>query len=336
MNESKLREIFPNIKEEKVPFRPILMRFAAGSIGAAYREFYLDHETLVRANLLCLEKYAMDAVGLISDPSREAEAFGAKFEYPDDSVPHCKYYPVKTVEDVESLKNPDIYASKRTRDRVEGAYLFQKELNGAVPVIGWIEGPLAEACDLAGVSEMMMKTAMEPDFTRKLLEKVTATAKDFARAQIEAGCSVIGMGDAICSQISPDMYRDFVKDLHAEIIDDIHGQGAAVKLHICGNITHLLPHVKETGADIVDIDSMVDMEEAYRVLGPEIIRCGNLDPVAVIEQGSPGSIKEAADGLVAREKGRPFILSGGCEITPDTPEDNLTAMAGSVAGTALY
>ncbi len=44
------------------------------------------------------------------------------------------------------------------------------------------------------------------------------TAKAFVRAQIEAGCDVIGMGDAICSQISAQMYADYVKDLHRELV----------------------------------------------------------------------------------------------------------------------
>jgi hypothetical protein len=32
------------------------------------------------------------------------------------------------------------------------------------------------------------------------------TAKNFAKAQIEAGCDLIGIGDAICSQIDSDTY----------------------------------------------------------------------------------------------------------------------------------
>jgi uroporphyrinogen decarboxylase len=307
-------------------FRPILMQFAAHFVGATYRDFYMNHETLVDANIACMEAFDTDAVGLISDPSREAEAFGARFDYPPESVPICTHYPVRTIEDVRELKNPDVTASRRTRDRIAGAALFRERLGDGIPVIGWIEGPLAEACDLVGVSDMLMKLVTDPAFSRMLLEKVVPTAKAFAQAQIEAGCDIVGMGDAICSQISPQMYANYVKDLHQEIIAFIHDQGALVKLHICGDITHLLPHLRNVNPDIVDVDWMVDMEQAYEVLGPDIVRSGNLDPAVVVEQKSAEEVSRRTRELVARERGRLFILSPGCEVTPLTPPENLWAM----------
>ncbi len=307
-------------------FQPILMQYAARQLGISYRDFYLDHRALVDANLHCLEALEMDAVNLISDPYREAEAFGARFDYPESFVPICTHYPVKTLSDVHTLKNPDVYQAKRTRDRIDGAAFFRERLDPKVPVIGWIEGPLAEACDLVGMSEMMLKLAMEPEFCRLLLQKVVQTAKDFARAQIEAGCQIIGIGDAACSQISPVMYREFVLQHHREIIDDIHGSGALVKLHICGNITHLLPDLKAVGPDILDLDWMVDLDHAYQQLGDGIIRCGNLDPVAVIERAGREQIIEQTKTVLAKEKDRPFWLSGGCEITVDTASEKLRVM----------
>ncbi|MFH2132499.1 MAG: uroporphyrinogen decarboxylase family protein [bacterium] len=307
-------------------FQPIVMQFAARQIGVSYRDLYLDHRVLVEANLHCLEKFGMDAVSLISDPSREAEAFGATFDYPESYVPRCTRYPVKTIADIKALKNPDVYQARRTRDRIDGAALFQQQLDDSIPVIGWIEGPLAEACDLAGFSEMMLKLALEPDFCKRLLAKVVQTAKDFAGAQIEAGCQIIGIGDAACSQISPAMYKEFVQPYHREMIDAIHTAGALAKLHICGNITHLLPEIKKVGADIVDLDWMVDLDLAFEQLGDGIIRSGNLDPVAVIERLSATEIGERTKTILEKEKHRPFWLSGGCEITIGTPVENMRIM----------
>ncbi len=307
-------------------FRPILMQFAAHWIGASYRDFYLDHRVLVEANLACQQEFGLDAVGLISDPMREAEAFGAECEYPEEMVPHCPDPPVQSIADVEALNTPDLYGSPRTRDRIEGARLFRESLEEDFPVIGWVEGPLAEACDLVGVAPMLLKLGVNPAFSRNLLAKMVPTAKAFASAQIEAGCQIIGVGDAICSQISPRMYAEFVKELHREIFTHIQAQGALVKLHICGDITHLLPHLAELKPDIVDLDWIVDLEEAYRVLGPGIIRTGNLDPAAVIESRSVEEVFARTQGMIARERGRPYILAGGCEITPLTPPENLLAM----------
>ena len=53
-------------------FRPILMQFAAHHVGKTYRDFYLDKQVLVEANVACMHEFGCDAVGLISDPMREA------------------------------------------------------------------------------------------------------------------------------------------------------------------------------------------------------------------------------------------------------------------------
>jgi MtaA/CmuA family methyltransferase len=268
----------------------------------------------------------MDAVGLISDPYRETSAFGARITFPEEAVPRCMDILVHTQEDIAQLRDPDVYQSERTRDRIRAGEVLRKELGAGVPIIGWIEGPLAESCDLAGVSEVLLKIFMEPDFVRRLIDKTMVTAKAFARAQVEAGCDIIGVGDAICSQVSAENYRDFVKEKHQELFAYIQSLGARVKLHICGNISHLLEDIRETLPDIVDIDWMVDMEEAHEKLGDGILRCGNLDPVSVIQDKDPEVIGRETRILCDQETGRPFILSGGCEVTVNTPPDHLRAM----------
>jgi MtaA/CmuA family methyltransferase len=309
-----------------VPFHPILMHFAARHAGYTYGQFASDYRALVESNLRCRDDFGMDAVGVISDPFRETSAFGARVVFPDEAVPRCMEILVRSMEDIDRLKNPDVYREERTLDRIRGAEALRKQVGPDVPVIGWIEGPLAEICDLAGVNEVLLKIYMEPDFLKRLIDKVMPTAKDFARAQVEAGCDIIGVGDAICSQVDPQTYREFVKEKHRELFEYIHSLGARVKLHICGNITHLLEDLRETGADIVDIDWMVDMDLAYEKLGSGIIRCGNLDPVTVIQDQDTGRIREASERLCEKEEGRPFIFSGGCEITVNTPDDHLLTM----------
>jgi len=311
---------------EGILFHPILMHFAARYSNTTYRRFASDYRVLVESNICCQEDFGMDAVGLISDPYRETSAFGADVHFPEDSVPQCRQAIVKSIEDARQLKNPDIYKTDRTLDRINGAKEYRKRLGNSVPIIGWIEGPLAETCDLAGVNDTLLNLIMEPDLVKILIDKTTVTAKDFAKAQVEAGCDIIGMGDAICSQISDDQYRNYVKEKHGEIVDYIHSLGAGVKIHICGDITHLLPDLKDVKPDILDLDWMVDMEDAFDILGDEVFRCGNLDPVSIIERYSSEDLAMEVGEICRNEKDRKFILSGGCEITVDTPVENLHIM----------
>ena len=309
----------------EVLFQPILMHFAARFSNRSYAEFASDYRVLVDSNLRALDYFDMDMVGLISDPYRETSAFGARIEYVDEGVPRCLDTIVRTMDDVKSLRRPDVHKAERTRDRIQGASLYQERLRGTVPVYGWIEGPLAEACDLAGIDGMLTSLMDDPDFSRALMDKCMVTARDFARAQIEAGCDIIGIGDAICSQISRRTYDAFVRERHRDIIEFIHSQNASVKLHICGDITHLLPSLRDLDVDILDIDWQVDLNGAHEALGDQVICSGNLNPVD-IQFKTESEIHGLAKGLIRREEGKRFILSGGCEITVDTPPANLRSM----------
>ena len=310
---------------EKTLFRPILMHFAARYAGHTYGDLASDYKVLVESNMKVMDDFDLDMAGLISDPYRETSAFGAPIEFIPEGVPKCLKNIVSSIEDVKNLKNPDVYKAERTLDRIKGAEYYQKFLKGNVPLIGWIEGPLAEAADLVGISDMLVQLMIDPDFSNLLLDKCVITAKDFALAQIQAGCDIIGMGDAICSQIDAQTYTDYIKERQKEIIDFIHEKGGLVKLHICGNITHLLPEIKDLNVDILDLDWQVDLDEAFQKVGAEIIRCGNINPVQ-IQDLSAEEVKNVSKELCNKEKGRKYILSGGCEITVNTPSENLKAM----------
>lgn len=307
-------------------FYPILMHFAAHFNGNSYGEFASDHKVLVECNIKCMNSFDMDMVSLISDPYRETAAFGASIEFIPNGVPICRNKLIKNIEDVINLPIPDVYKNERTLDRIKGAEYYQQQLKGTVPVMGWVEGPLAEACDLVGVSEMLMMLLMDEDFSNRLMDKCLILSKVFAKAQVDAGCDLIGVGDAICSQIDSDLYSRFVKDRHVELVNYIHSMGAKVKLHICGDTTHLLPEIAKLGIDLFDPDYMVDQVKCGSILGRDVVLFGNLNPV-FIQNASPTDISLACKEMISLKKGKKFILSAGCEITVITPPENLLAMS---------
>jgi MtaA/CmuA family methyltransferase len=327
MNKKQLyQDLLKGKKEkERIFFRPILMHFAARFNNTTYGKFASDYKTLVESNIRSMEYFDTDMVSLISDPFRETSAFGAPVEFIDEGVPRCLEKIVKSIDDVRNLKNPDVYKEERTLDRIKGAEYYQKLLKGTVPVSGWIEGPLAEACDLAGVSEMLLNLMIDPDFSNLLMDKCMVTAKKFAKAQIGAGCDLIGIGDAICSQIDKGSYDLFVRQRHCELIAFIHECGASVKLHICGDTSHLLESFRDLNADIIDLDWQVDLDHAREKLGDEIVIGGNINPV-LIQDLSEKEVFDLSRNLVDRYKEQKYLLAAGCEITVLTPHQNLTAM----------
>ena len=307
-------------------FYPIVMHYAARSANQKYCDFASDYRNMVSANINCVETIGMDAVTVMSDPYRETSAFGGVVTYPEDGVPRCSRQAISNIEELQGLSIPGIENSERIMNCINGIKEFKLKLDNKVPIIGWVEGPMAEACDIIGMEEMFMSACVDPEFAKALMQKCLDYAKLFAIAQIDAGADIIGIGEAVCSQISAEMYEELIFSLDKELIDFIHKHGAMVKLHICGNITHLLPSIRKANPDIVDVDSMVDMDEAYAQLGDKIIRCGNLNPVSMARDMSPDDIYAFSKILIEKEKGRPFILSAGCEIPVGTPLENVIAM----------
>ncbi|MFA5044302.1 MAG: uroporphyrinogen decarboxylase family protein [Paludibacter sp.] len=313
-------------KNQKVFFKPILMHFAARFNGTTYGKFASDYKALVESNVKCFDYFDLDAVSLISDPYRETSAFGAKIEYIPEGVPRCLNKIVANIDDVKNLKIPNILKCERTLDRINGATYYQKLLKGNVPVGGWIEGPLAEACDLVGVSEMLLNLMLDPDLSNLLMDKCMVVAKEFAKAQIDAGCDFIGIGDAICSQIDVDTYNLFVRERHKELAEYIQSLGSKVKFHICGNIEHLLSPLSTLNIDIIDIDWQNDLKKVRKILGDDIVIKGNIDPVTILDRTTE-EIEDIVTDLCLQTQNEKFILSGGCEICLDTPVSNLMKMS---------
>jgi uroporphyrinogen decarboxylase len=279
---------------------------------------------LVEANLAVLKDFDLDIVQAISDPYREAADFGLEVIFPEDDLPVNLMPLIVEPDDIRGLVPPDPASGPRMSDRLEAIRLFREQVGGEAPIMGWVEGALAEAADLRGVTDLLQDLILRPDWVAELLDICAETGIALARAQIEAGADIIGLGDAIASQISPRMYRQFALPYEQRIFGAVHEMGALARLHICGNTSRIVDAMVESGADIIDLDWMVDMQAAADQFGDRVSFCGNFDPVAILLQGSPEEVYQAVQGCL-RMGGPRSISAPGCEVPLGTPAANLHA-----------
>ncbi len=308
-----------------IPRIPILMQFAAEYIGSNYGAFASDYRVLTEANNRCAEDFGMDQLSAISDPYRETHGFGAEIEFVPNGVPKCLKPPLQEGKDLNRLAQPNPLQSQRMLDRVAAIRTYKEEHAHQYSIMGWIEGPVAEAADLRGVATFLVDLLEDRPFCEDLMDRCVEVGIEFAKAQVEAGADTIGIGDAVASQVSPRVYSQLIQPREKRLIDAIHAMGAFVRLHICGNITHLLPGIAELEIDILDVDSMVDMAHARQVLGENIVLAGNIDPVAGILNGTSEGIRNS---IIATYEtvGNAYMVNAGCEIPAGTPLDNLNAL----------
>jgi len=165
----------------------------------------------------------------------------------------------------------------------------------------------------------------DPAFVKDLFAFCVDFGLQFAKAQIAAGADLIGIGDAAASLIGPDLYETLVWPYEKQLIDGIHALGGRTQLHICGNTRFAASGMGRLGCAVVDLDFLTPVAEGREKMGPDQIILGNIDPVAILRNGTPeGVIRSVAD--CHRAAGSRFIVGAGCEVPRDTPPENLLAM----------
>ena len=312
-----------------LPRTPILMQFAAEYLGSDYAAFASDHRVLVEANALCARDFGIDQLSCISDPYRETQGFGSTIEFMRNGPPRSSH-PLEETKNLSLLAKPDPLTSVRMLDRVRAAESYHRQFHGQYSILGWVEGPAAEAADLRNVTPFLMDLLDDEPFACELMDLCTATAIDFARAQVAAGADTIGIGDAIASQVGPDLYHELIQPREKQLVRTIQAMGARVKLHICGNISHLLSGIADLGVDILDVDHLVDLARVRDAVGGRVAIAGNVDPVSLVRNGTPSAIRDALQKAY-EQVGNPYLVNAGCEIPAGTPVANLKAFCEPLA-----
>jgi uroporphyrinogen-III decarboxylase len=158
-----------------------------------------------------------------------------------------------------------------------------------------------------------------------LFDFATRLAMEFAAAQVDAGVDIVGVGDAAASLVGPDIYEEVVWPHEKRLVDHVHGLGARVRLHICGNMSRSVAAMARLGADIVDLDSLVPLDAARAAAGPDQVLAGNLNPVTELMSSTPGAIARLLAERHAQGGSR-WVVAAGCEIPAATPPENVDAL----------
>jgi len=312
---------------DRLPLMPITMMFAAGQIGARYYDYVTDCRVLAEAQIRTAETFGFDYVSVISDPAREPADLGAVVQFYPDQPPAIIEERALLADKTRlaTLRPPDPLGGGRMHDRVQGVALLKQRAAGDLIVEGWVEGPCAEAADLRGINALMTDLYDDPTFVEDLFEFAVAMELQFAKAQVEAGAGLIGIGDAAASLIGPRFYSGLVWKYERKLIEAIHELGAAVRLHICGNTRKIVDGMGRTGADIIDLDYLSPIAGARAAMGRRQVLLGNIEPVGVLRNGTPETVRDAI-AVCHRDAGENYIVGAGCEVCRDTPEANLRAL----------
>jgi uroporphyrinogen decarboxylase len=317
---------------------PYMYDVAAEIAGVPLIEFYTDAERMAAAQLELHERLGQDVIAIGSDNFYIAEGFGCRTTRKRDELPALISPAVGSFAGLFDLEAPDPRTDGRMPVMLEALRLVKRQLGKSVALRSPGTGPFALASYLVGTQRWLLEIAMLerglPDANEEAVHHALRLATDalilFGRACLEAGADILHCGDSLasCSVISPATFERFSYPYCKQVFAAWHDAGApCTLLHICGDSTQVLNLYAQTGADLIEIDTVVDLVRARAIVGDRAAMAGNLDTVEALLRGTPSEVRQAARDCIRRAgPGGRFLLGSGCLVPRKTPLENLRAM----------
>ena len=257
----------------------------------------------------------------------------------------------KRIEDLEEYKGwPDPDDRSRVAHVHTQAEDLAREGEYAIMATPWLLFPLERAFGLQGMDAFMLNLGMDPEFARTLLLKIAEYCKGLMAPFLEElgdNVDIIKIGDDLGTQtsllISPKMYREILKPIHADYIAFIKERTSAkVFFHTDGDVFPLIEDFIEIGVDILNpiqtsAGSMADLPGLKKRFGSEIVFCGAIDTHQILPHGTPEEVRQEVRRVIETlGPGGGYIVSSVHTIMNDVPPENIVAMVEAVEEFGKY
>ncbi len=250
-----------------------------------------------------------------------------------------------TVKELEEYQGwPDMNDPYRVAHVKKAAEEIRKKATYAVMATPWLLFPFERAHAMQGLDRFLLNMAMHPEFAVALLRKNLELCKTLMGHFLEElgdNVDIIKIGDDLGTQenlmISPTMYRQLLKPVHAEFISFIKERTKAkVFFHSDGDVFNLIEDFIEIGVDILNpiqtsAGKMSDLPALKEKYGDRIIFCGAIDTQKILPFGTPEDVrKEVKRVSNILGEGGGYILSSVHTIMNNVPAENVLAMVQAV------
>ena len=291
--------------------------------GAHWPEAHADAEKMATLAEAGYTVIGFEAVRVPFDITAEAELFGCGIKAGDlKQQPSVIKHSVKNLEDMDKIKDYDLNTG-RVGIILEALKILSEKYGKELPIIGSMIGPFSLAQHINGDAWFGNLFTGE-DIVPALLDFCSDFNVAYAKAMVENGADTIAIIDPTASYelIGGEFYEKYALPYQKKIVDAMKELDVGTVLHICGNTTNGLSIMDKTGVNGISVDQRVDIKTATGNVENAII-IGNLDPVAVLWNGTPEDVEEASKKVLDAGVG---LLSPGCGIVSMTPNANLQKM----------
>jgi [methyl-Co(III) methylamine-specific corrinoid protein]:coenzyme M methyltransferase len=291
--------------------------------GAYWPDAHNDAEKMATLAEAGHTVVGFEAVRVPFDITAEAELFGCGIKAGDQKQqPSVIKHSVKNLEDLEKIREYNLNEG-RVNEVLKAVKILSDKYGKELPIIGSMIGPFSLAQHINGDAWFGNLFTGE-EIVPALLDFCSDFNVAYAKAMVENGADTIAIIDPTASYelIGGDFYEKYALPYQKKIADAMKELDVATVLHICGNTTNGLAIMDKTGVNGISVDQRVDIKTANGNVENAII-IGNLDPVAVLWNGTPETVAEESKKALDAGVG---LLSPGCGIVSMTPTANLQQM----------
>ena len=286
----------------------------------------------VELSLQCHEAYGMDGIIMFSDILTPLPTLDIEFDVVRGSGPVI-YTEVREEEHVSKMPDPETvnFDEKLPFIREILGSLSKNAEQSNTSLIGFvgapftlasytIEGKSAKVC--LNTKKMMMQDEEGSNKAMsQFLDKLAVMIGRYACHQIECGAQVIQIFESWAHQLTPKDFEQFAKPAAKKTIQLIKEKYPDVPvIYFANGGSSYLELQKDMGCDMIALDWSIDIEQARKILGPDIAISGNLDPTILF--GSKEQIEQAVRDCIDKAGGPgKHLLNLGHGVMQGTPEE---------------
>jgi uroporphyrinogen decarboxylase len=293
-------------------------------------ELCLTPELAAELTLQPIRRYGMDGAILFSDILMLPYALGQKLAFHEGEGPV-----LERIEDAAGVARLDPGRIASALDPVfETARRVRGALDQRTTLIGFAGAPwtvatyMVEGGGSRDFRRIKSWAYRDPEGFGALIDLLSEATIDYLTGQIEAGVEVVQLFDSWAGILpEPALVR--------WVIEPTKRITAALKRRFANCPVIGFPrgagvlherYFRETGVDGIGVDTAVPLGYAHRTLQPHGTVQGNLDPVLLIVGGP--ALQEAVRNLRQSLGPGPYIFNLGHGVLPETPPENVQALAG--------
>jgi uroporphyrinogen decarboxylase len=242
-------------------------------------------------------------------------------------------------ETLRKLRVPDPQRDGRMPVKLDAIGRLRRRFGDRACIVGSNAGPFSSASLLFGLTQTLEMVYSDPGLLKEAIDFFVELQMRWGIAQLRAGAHAIWLGDctAMSNLISTAHYREFAFEPCRKVVAAFKDAGGLVFLH---NSEESVPHLEilaRLGVSAINVGPGIDIGRAKEIVKGKTCLMGNLEPISLLMNGTPGQVAAEAERIMRTGKADGGFMFNTGEMNPrDVPAANMRAMIAAAKKYASY